>query len=89
VVIQALAIRRAAADAHIWACKFSTDYNGSMRFEWERKKAERNVRKHGVSFEEAITAFYELWKIQIIQLKNFDSLLLAVLHSITCSSSHT
>ena len=30
-----------------------------MRFEWERKKAERNVRKHGVPFEEAITAFYD------------------------------
>ncbi|MBA3494480.1 MAG: BrnT family toxin [Gammaproteobacteria bacterium] len=30
-----------------------------MRFEWDRKKAERNVRKHGVSFEEAITAFYD------------------------------
>ena len=28
-----------------------------MRFEWDRKKAAANVRKHGVSFEEAATAF--------------------------------
>ncbi len=30
-----------------------------MRFEWDRKKAERNAQKHSVSFEEAITAFYD------------------------------
>lgn len=28
-----------------------------MRFEWNRNKAEANARKHGVSFEEAETAF--------------------------------
>ena len=27
-----------------------------MRFEWNRKKADANLRKHGVSFEEATTA---------------------------------
>ena len=26
-------------------------------FEWDRRKAESNLRKHGVSFEEASTAF--------------------------------
>jgi uncharacterized DUF497 family protein len=26
-------------------------------FEWDQKKAESNARKHGVQFEEAITAF--------------------------------
>ena len=26
-------------------------------FEWDRKKAESNVRKHGVTFDEASTAF--------------------------------
>ena len=30
-----------------------------MRFEWDQKKAERNLKKHGVSFEEAVTAFYD------------------------------
>ena len=27
------------------------------RFEWDPRKARENVRKHGVSFEEAVTAF--------------------------------
>ncbi|MBC7943839.1 MAG: BrnT family toxin [Burkholderiales bacterium] len=30
-----------------------------MEFEWDREKAERNVRKHRVSFEEAVTVFYD------------------------------
>ncbi len=30
-----------------------------MRFEWDRDKARRNLRKHGVSFDEAVTVFYE------------------------------
>lgn len=28
-----------------------------LAFEWDAKKARQNVKKHGVSFEEAITAF--------------------------------
>ena len=28
-----------------------------MRFEWDPRKAKRNFEKHGVSFEEAATAF--------------------------------
>ena len=30
-----------------------------FRFVWDIRKAESNVRKHGVSFEEAQTAFYD------------------------------
>ena len=30
-----------------------------MRFEWDRQKAVGNLRKHGVSFDEAITVFYD------------------------------
>lgn len=30
-----------------------------MEFEWDREKAERNARKHRVSFEEAVTVFYD------------------------------
>ena len=30
-----------------------------MRFDWDSTKAESNKRKHGVSFEEARTVFYE------------------------------
>ena len=29
-----------------------------MQFEWDRAKAESNVRKHRVSFDEAVTVFY-------------------------------
>jgi len=28
-----------------------------MRFEWDPKKAKRNLEKHDVAFEEAATAF--------------------------------
>jgi len=30
-----------------------------LRFEWDEKKNEINIKKHGVSFEEARTAFYD------------------------------
>ena len=29
----------------------------SLRFEWDKQKALSNIKKHGVSFEEAITVF--------------------------------
>jgi uncharacterized DUF497 family protein len=30
-----------------------------MSFEWDTEKANSNVKKHGVSFEEATTVFYD------------------------------
>jgi hypothetical protein len=30
-----------------------------MQFEWDPQKANRNIEKHGVSFEEAVTVFYD------------------------------
>ena len=30
-----------------------------LRFEWDPRKAAANLRKHGVSFEEARTVFYD------------------------------
>jgi len=30
-----------------------------VRFEWDPKKAKQNLKKHGVSFEEAVTIFYD------------------------------
>ncbi|BAY96206.1 hypothetical protein NIES37_01330 [Tolypothrix tenuis PCC 7101] len=30
-----------------------------LRFEWDERKARSNEQKHGVSFEEAETAFYD------------------------------
>jgi uncharacterized DUF497 family protein len=33
--------------------------NARLRFEWDAQKAETNLRKHGVSFEEARTVFLD------------------------------
>jgi uncharacterized DUF497 family protein len=30
-----------------------------MQFEWDREKAKKNLRKHKVSFDEAMTIFYD------------------------------
>ena len=30
-----------------------------MEFEWDRLKAEQNRKKHGVSFDDAVTVFYD------------------------------
>jgi len=30
-----------------------------LRFEWDHDKAASNLSKHGVSFEEAVTVFYD------------------------------
>jgi uncharacterized protein len=30
-----------------------------MRFQWDGSKAASNLKKHGVSFEEAVTLFYD------------------------------
>jgi len=30
-----------------------------MQFDWDRGKAERNRKKHRVSFDEAVTVFYD------------------------------
>ena len=31
----------------------------SLRFEWEHRKASANLKKHGISFEEAKSVFYD------------------------------
>ncbi len=30
-----------------------------MQFEWDRIKEKRNIKKHGISFDEAVTVFYD------------------------------
>jgi uncharacterized protein len=30
-----------------------------MQFEWDRDKEKRNIKKHGISFDEAVTVFYD------------------------------
>ena len=36
-----------------------------MRFEWDRRKALANLAKHGVTFEEAVGAFRDLFSLTI------------------------
>ena len=36
-----------------------------LQFEWDEKKAQSNLRKHGISFEEATTAFGDTLSITI------------------------
>ena len=36
-----------------------------MGFEWDNRKAKENKKKHGVSFEEAQTVFYDEWAILV------------------------
>jgi len=37
---------------------------GELRFQWDAGKEKANIRKHGVSFEEARTVFYDEHAIQ-------------------------
>jgi uncharacterized DUF497 family protein len=30
-----------------------------MKFEWDREKEKRNIRKHAIAFDEAVTVFYD------------------------------
>lgn len=35
-----------------------------MDFEWDRAKASENVKKHGITFEEASLSFFDEWAIE-------------------------
>jgi uncharacterized protein len=39
-------------------------------FEWDRAKAARNLRKHGVSFDEAATVFLDLFALDATDVKH-------------------
>ena len=43
-----------------------------IEFEWDPSKAKSNMRKHGVSFEEAQTVFYDEYAIQFYDENNSD-----------------
>ncbi|MCP4339521.1 MAG: BrnT family toxin [Desulfobulbaceae bacterium] len=44
-----------------------------LTFEWDKKKNTRNSRKHGVSFEEAQTVFYDEYAIQFFDPEHSES----------------
>ena len=43
-----------------------------INFEWDSTKAEINIKKHGISFEEAATVFYDEYAIQFFDEKHAD-----------------
>ena len=45
----------------------------SLIFEWDERKAEQNLRKHRVSFEEAKTVFGDFFSITIPDPRHSDS----------------
>ena len=44
-----------------------------IKFEWDLTKAESNIRKHGVSFEEAQSVFYDEFAVQFFDEESSDS----------------
>ena len=33
--------------------------NNDIEFDWDEEKNRKNLKKHGISFEEAVTVFYD------------------------------
>ena len=44
-----------------------------LEFEWDKKKDKANTKKHGVSFEEAQTVFYDEHAIQFYDPEHSES----------------
>lgn len=44
-----------------------------LEFEWDKKKDKTNAKKHGISFEEARTAFYDEYAIQFFDPEHSES----------------
>jgi uncharacterized DUF497 family protein len=44
-----------------------------MRFEWDHRKARDNAKKHGVTFEQAITAFDDPFALVTLDVKHSTS----------------
>ena len=43
-----------------------------LKFEWDKNKAQSNLEKHGVSFEEAITVFYDERALEFFDKNNSE-----------------
>jgi len=44
----------------------------SLRFEWDKDKSKANQAKHGVSFEEAASVFYDGWAVEFYDDENSE-----------------
>jgi uncharacterized protein len=52
-------------------CKYNVVMK-KLRFEWDPNKSKANQDKHGVSFEEAASVFYDEWAIEFYDDENSD-----------------
>ena len=43
-----------------------------LMFEWDEKKEEANIKKHGITFEEARSAFFDEFAIQFFDPEHSD-----------------
>ncbi|MEW8690978.1 MAG: BrnT family toxin [Candidatus Thiodiazotropha endolucinida] len=43
-----------------------------MRFEWNSAKATANIKKHGITFEEAKSVFYDEFAVQFYDSENSE-----------------
>ncbi len=43
-----------------------------INFDWDPAKADSNIKKHGVSFEESCSVFYDEFAVQFFDQKNAD-----------------
>ena len=43
-----------------------------LKFEWDKNKAQSNLEKHGVSFEEAMTVFYDERALEFFDKNNSE-----------------
>ena len=43
-----------------------------LKFEWDENKAQSNLEKHGVSFEEAMTVFYDEHALEFFDKNNSE-----------------
>lgn len=50
----------------------SDAYGGSDAFDWDLEKAALNVRKHGVSFEEAMSVFRDPFSLTVSDTAHSD-----------------
>ena len=53
-----IALSLAGIVASIRGCTYNVHMN-SLRIEWDSRKASSNLKKHGISFEEAKSVFYD------------------------------
>jgi uncharacterized DUF497 family protein len=44
-----------------------------IKFEWDQSKAASNKKKHGVSFDEAQSVFYDEFAVQFFDEESFES----------------